>query len=176
MSDSESGRTPARRGKTALLWSRKPAILAFLALPASLVAAPLTAQLSGPLGPHVADPALDRPDLPFSYPSRPTDVIGVMDGRGTEITPEGFLYTGWRRRPAAVVVHLPFFMNVTGATADGRAVAIRDGAVRLSPGTRELRLTWTRCADAPALSYARAVEELKAACRKRCEDWLRTGR
>ncbi len=85
------------------------------------------------------------------------------------------LATRWRRRPAAVVVHLPFFLDVTGAQADGRAVPVRDGAVRLTPGTRELRLTWTRRADAPALSYARSVEDLEAAYRKRWEEWLRTG-
>ncbi|MEJ2218297.1 MAG: hypothetical protein P8099_16955 [Gemmatimonadota bacterium] len=42
---------------------------------------------------QMADPAMDSAG-PFSYYSRPTDEIGVMDGRGTEITPEGWLYTG----------------------------------------------------------------------------------
>ena len=60
----------------------------------ALAAAPATAQVPGPLGQHVADHAIDLPDQPFSFPSHPTDVIGVMDGRGTEVTPEGFLYTG----------------------------------------------------------------------------------
>jgi hypothetical protein len=42
------------------------------------------------------DPAIDRPDEPFSYFSKPTDVIGVMDApQGTLITPEGYLYTGF---------------------------------------------------------------------------------
>ncbi len=45
---------------------------------------------------QMLDPALDRPNEPFSYFSRPTDVIGVMDARAaTEITPEGYLYTGY---------------------------------------------------------------------------------
>jgi hypothetical protein len=44
---------------------------------------------------QMLDPGIDRPNEPFSYFSRPTDVIGVMDARsGTEITPEGYLYTG----------------------------------------------------------------------------------
>ncbi|NVM04298.1 MAG: hypothetical protein HWN67_18370, partial [Candidatus Helarchaeota archaeon] len=41
-------------------------------------------------------PEIDPPDKPFSYFSCPTDVIGVKDGvEGTEITPEGYLYTGY---------------------------------------------------------------------------------
>jgi hypothetical protein len=45
---------------------------------------------------QMLDPAIDRPDEPFSYFAKPTDVIGVMDGRvGTLITPEGYLYTGF---------------------------------------------------------------------------------
>ena len=55
----------------------------------ALAAAPATAQVPGPPGQHVADPAIDLPDQPFSFPSHPTDVIGVMDGRGTEVTPHG---------------------------------------------------------------------------------------
>lgn len=35
-------------------------------------------------------------EVPFSYPLRPTDVIGVADSTvGTLITPEGYLFTGW---------------------------------------------------------------------------------
>ncbi len=41
-------------------------------------------------------PDIDRPDEPFSYFSRPTDVIGVMDGpEGTMIDPDGNLATGF---------------------------------------------------------------------------------
>src|SRR6059058_1641540 len=45
---------------------------------------------------QMVDPAIDRDDEPFSYFSRPTDVIGVMDARaGTLVSPEGYLYTGF---------------------------------------------------------------------------------
>ncbi len=41
-------------------------------------------------------PAIDRDDEPFCYFSKPTDVLGVMDGReGTLITPEGYLCSGF---------------------------------------------------------------------------------
>lgn len=45
---------------------------------------------------QMVNPSIDSPEEPFSYYSKPTDVLGVMDGRwGTEVTPEGYLYTGY---------------------------------------------------------------------------------
>ena len=45
---------------------------------------------------QMVHPSIDRDDEPFCYYSRPTDVIGVMDGReGTLVSPEGYLYTGF---------------------------------------------------------------------------------
>lgn len=45
---------------------------------------------------QMVDPEIDRPGEPFSYFSQPTDIIGVMNApSATEITPEGFLYTGF---------------------------------------------------------------------------------
>ncbi|HQQ85293.1 MAG TPA: hypothetical protein PKV46_05210, partial [Candidatus Marinimicrobia bacterium] len=47
------------------------------------------------LNAQMLNPSIDRNDEPFCYFSKPTDQIGVMDGReGTLITPEGYLYTG----------------------------------------------------------------------------------
>ena len=45
---------------------------------------------------QMADPSIDRNDEPFSYFSKPADVIGVMDARvATLVTPEGYLFTGY---------------------------------------------------------------------------------
>lgn len=44
----------------------------------------------------MVSPSIDRPDQPFSYFSKPTDEMGMMDAEGaTEITPEGYLRTGF---------------------------------------------------------------------------------
>ena len=59
-----------------------------------LLPRPLPAQVPPP-PPAMVSPAMDSGTGPFSYYSRPTDEIGVMDGRGTEVTPEGYLYTGY---------------------------------------------------------------------------------
>jgi hypothetical protein len=49
-----------------------------------------------PAGAQMVNPLIDVPGQPFSYPSAPTDVIGIRDAlAGTEITPEGYLYTGF---------------------------------------------------------------------------------
>ena len=45
---------------------------------------------------QMVSPAIDRPGEPFSYFSKPTDEIGMMDAEAaTEITPEGYLRTGF---------------------------------------------------------------------------------
>ena len=42
-----------------------------------------------------ADPTIDEPGKPFSYFWHPTDVIGTLYAPvATEVTPEGYLYTG----------------------------------------------------------------------------------
>ncbi len=62
---------------------------------ACVVAAVLGAAASGAAA-QMVSPAIDRPNQPFSYFSKPTDVIGVMNApEATEISPEGYLYTGY---------------------------------------------------------------------------------
>src|ERR1039457_3322901 len=62
-------------------------------LPAGLILAAFSATC---LQAQMVSPLIDSPDQPFSYFSRPTDEIGVMDAEAaTEITPEGYLRTGY---------------------------------------------------------------------------------
>ena len=53
--------------------------------------------LAATAGAQVLNPAkLDKPGQPFTYFSRATDVLGFKDAtEGTEVTPEGYLYTGF---------------------------------------------------------------------------------
>jgi hypothetical protein len=73
----------------------------------------LDAQTGGML-----DPAIDSPGEPFSYFWHPNDTIGTLFAPvATEITPEGYLYTGFGE--------LMFFVGnppepVPLATEDGR--------------------------------------------------------
>ena len=44
----------------------------------------------------MVSPAIDQPGQPFTYFAKPTDEIGIMGAEGaTEITPEGYLRTGF---------------------------------------------------------------------------------
>ena len=63
----------------------------------ALVVALVLTVLPQVVGAQVLNPAeLGRPGQPFTYFSRPTDVLGFMDAtEGTEVTPEGYLYTGF---------------------------------------------------------------------------------
>ncbi|MGD0680860.1 MAG: hypothetical protein ABR990_02320 [Terracidiphilus sp.] len=62
-------------------------------LPAGLVLAAFSATC---FHAQMVSPSIDNPNQPFSYFSRPTDEIGVMDAEAaTEITPEGYLRTGY---------------------------------------------------------------------------------
>lgn len=52
--------------------------------------------LAGAAQAQMVSPAIDAPGQPFSYFSQPVDEIGVRNApSATEITPEGFLYTGF---------------------------------------------------------------------------------
>ncbi|MGD0478788.1 MAG: hypothetical protein ABSA42_01380 [Terracidiphilus sp.] len=67
---------------------RGPALFIAALAAAFFCAASLYAQM--------VSPEIDQPGQPFSYFSKPTDEIGVMGAEaGTEITPEGYLRTGF---------------------------------------------------------------------------------
>lgn len=70
--------------------------------------------------PRMVSPDIDLPGKPFSFPSRPTDQIGVMGSpTGTEITPEGYLYTGYGE--------LMFFLGLDRMPLHQRLRELEDG-------------------------------------------------
>ena len=69
--------------------SSKPMHLAGVFLSMLAIAVPLSPA-------RMLDPSIDKPNEPFCYFSKPTDMINVIDGReGTLVSPEGYFYTGW---------------------------------------------------------------------------------
>jgi hypothetical protein len=64
--------------------------------------------------------------------------------------------------PRQIVIHLPWFVDLRSATADGKPVEAADGAITVSAGTREIRFHWTVKPGTPHLSYEQAVEDYKA--------------
>ncbi|HTT68419.1 MAG TPA: hypothetical protein VMF70_10355 [Gemmatimonadales bacterium] len=79
------------------------------------------------------------------------------------------------RPPARVVVHVPWFVAVREAKADGRAVRVENGAVALAAGARTLELRWSRRGDTSAASYDATVRSYRAEYRRRWERWIGGG-
>ena len=82
-------------GEVPMKFAQRPAILFTASLlllcfgPGSIL---LRAQITG----GMLDPSIDPPDEPFSYFWHPTDVIGALYAPvATEVTPEGYLSTGF---------------------------------------------------------------------------------
>ena len=81
----------------------------------------------------------------------------------------------FERAPAKLTLHLPLGMNVTGVSADGKAVQVSGDAITVPAGTREVRFRWTRKPGAAAYSYEKAVADYKTEYRRRYQQFLRTG-
>lgn len=97
--------------------------------------------------------------------------LDVLGDSGATLT----MAAAFIRPPAALLVHLPWFVEVSRAHADGRTVPVRDGAVRLAPGTRTLALRWAVRPATPRLSYATTVQAYRQEYRRRWAEWLRGG-
>jgi hypothetical protein len=72
------------------------------------------------------------------------------------------LDTHFDRAPTATVLHIPWFVKLDQATADGKPVESRDGMLSIPAGAKEVRLRWTVKPDTQAMSYDRAVTAYKA--------------
>ena len=78
----------------------------------------------------------------------------------------------WRNKPEAVWLHLPWFTNVSGVWVDGKPVAYKAGKVRIPATAREVRVAWTRRADAPDWSYEQAVQHYKQKYRRHWQMYM----
>jgi hypothetical protein len=74
--------------------------------------------------------------------------------------------------PQRLVLHLPWFMQTTAVSADGRNLTVSGNAITLPPGTQTVSLTWSRRADTPSLSYQQAVDDYKAEYLRRYNELL----
>jgi len=86
------------------------------------------------------------------------------------------LKTEFTAAPREMVVHLPWFVDVQSANADGMAVRAANGTVTVAPGTKEIRLRWSLKSGVAALSYKGAVEDYKAEYARRYQVLMHGGR
>lgn len=85
------------------------------------------------------------------------------------------LETHFTAPPAALVLHLPWFMRIQSAEADGKTIIVHNGVLTLPASTRKVTLQWTRAANAPTMSYQQAVDDYKAEYRKRYDAYVHGG-
>lgn len=85
------------------------------------------------------------------------------------------LDTQWKTRPRAVYLHLPWFVNVSGVWVDGEPTAHASGIVKLPTNSREVRLSWTRRANAPDWSFENAVRNYEQEYRRHYEIYMHGG-
>ena len=72
------------------------------------------------------------------------------------------LDTQFTHAPAAIIVHIPWFVALESSTVDGKPVQPGDGTITLPSGAKEIHLRWTMKPNAPRISYEQAVAAYKA--------------
>jgi hypothetical protein len=82
------------------------------------------------------------------------------------------LETSFDRAPNNLLLHVPWFMAIQSAVADGKPVQGKNGVLTLPASTREVVLHWTKSADAPHLSYQQAVDDYKAEYARRYDELM----
>ena len=70
--------------------------------------------------------------------------------------------TQFTSAPSAIVLHLPWFMQVASAQANGHSIHPTDGQLILPADTKAVRLHWSLRADVPKMSYQKTVDDYKA--------------
>ncbi len=82
--------------------------------------------------------------------------------------------THFQTSPNQLVVHIPWFLRVTAAEADGKSVSVTNATLRLAPNTRLLRIQWSAIPNAPGatLSYDHAVQQYEAEYARRYNAWM----
>lgn len=85
------------------------------------------------------------------------------------------LSNSYRNNPERLIIHLPWFMNVTSVKADGRTVSVRDDQVFVSPETKNVEIKWKERTEKPKLSFINSVNEYKKEYKRRYEEYLKNG-
>jgi hypothetical protein len=85
------------------------------------------------------------------------------------------LQPAFTQPPAHLYLHIPFFMQLTSISANGRVLHAVNNVVELPAAASTLHLTWHKLPSTPALSYNQAVSNYKRDYATHYEDFLRTG-
>ena len=76
------------------------------------------------------------------------------------------LHPQFDHAPKSIELHLPWFMQVSSVTVDGKPAAVASlesgTCVSIAPAAHEVHIHWSRKPGTPQLSYAQAVDAYKA--------------
>lgn len=72
---------------------------------------------------------------------------------GAEVT----IQSNWRQSPDEIIFHVPWFLNITKAQADGKTLTVKDRQIHLPATTRQLSLAWNWI-EHPNVSYETGVK------------------
>jgi hypothetical protein len=78
--------------------------------------------------------------------------------------------------PRQIILHLPWFMNTSRVTADGKNFPITNNAVILPVTVKLVNIDWSRRAGVEPMSYQHAVEDYKTEYLKRYQEFAQTGK
>jgi hypothetical protein len=129
----------------------------------------------------VVSPEWMKPGKTISIRRAPTDFGEVsVTARFSDHSMSLRMTPRWRTEPRSVILHLPWFVDATGATADGKQVAIEavpygEGKqITLPASTRQVNVQW-QTGTLPGISYAAAVDAWKAENCRRFAEFTRKG-
>lgn len=117
-----------------------------------------------------ADKSISVKDAPTYFGSVSYKLLTRSDGKAALDFHDAFTSA-----PDAIFVHLPWFMNLVSAVADGEQIPAQDGVLRLPANVRHVKLKWLRRKPIPVMSYAATVADYKAEYRRRFDALLHDG-
>jgi len=110
--------------------------------------------------------------------SNAPSAFGKMDF-SLESTDEGHavvqLQSSFTHPPAEIVLHIPWFLQVTQAVADGRAIVPQKDGLHLPAATREVRIQWNPVTK-PQMNYQRTVDSFKTEYSRRWDRLMTEGK
>lgn len=124
----------------------------------------------------VLSPAWTKPGDAVELKNAPTEFgsVGLKAGfraGGMDLD----LHVDLQKTPQRIVLHVPWFVTIRSARADGHEISIMNSQLLLTPSTRHVEINWVRKAQAADVSYSRAVEEYEREYKNRYEQFLRNG-
>jgi hypothetical protein len=81
----------------------------------------------------------------------------------------------WTSQPGRILLHVPWFMKLHSAIADGSRLYTKEGVVSLLPSVHRLELNWERLPLSRQISFEQSVQDYKIEYRQRYDNFVSTG-